>query len=74
MRVVSVGCPLPSALVDNHSIANAPSLFDYDACVYDPRAVSEQIEGLAAGSQALRSPDGRAGAGRRIGRVRVRPR
>ncbi len=59
MRVVSVGCPLPSALVDNHSIANAPSIFDYDACVYDPRAVSEQIEGLAAGAQALRSPDGR---------------
>ena len=29
MRVVSVGCPLPSPLVDNHSVANAPSLFDY---------------------------------------------
>ena len=59
MRVVSIGCPLPSPLVDNHSIANAPSLFDYDACVYDPRAVSEQIEGLAAGTQALRWADGR---------------
>ena len=59
MRVVSIGCPLPSPLVDNHSIANAPSLFDYDACVWDPYAVSEQIEGLAAGSAGLRSADGR---------------
>lgn len=60
MRVVSIGCPLPSPVVDNHSIANAPSLFDYDACVYDPYAVSEQIEGLAAGEAGLRSADGRA--------------
>lgn len=59
MRIVSIGCPLPNPLVDNHSIANAPSIFDYDACVYDPRAVSEQIEGLAAGSEASRSADGR---------------
>ena len=59
MRVVSIGCPLPSPLVDNHSIANAPSLFDYDACVWDPYAVSEQIEGLAAGGAGLRSADGR---------------
>ena len=59
MRVVSIGCPLPSPLVDNHSIANAPSLFDYDACIFEPRAVSEQIEGLAAGDAGLRSADGR---------------
>lgn len=59
VRVVSIGCPLPSPMVDNHSIANAPSLFDYDACVYDPYAVSEQIEGLAAGGSGMRSADGR---------------
>ena len=59
MRILSIGCPIPSPQVDNHSIANAPSIFDYDACIIDPRAVSEQIEGLAQGTLNLRSPDGR---------------
>lgn len=64
MRILSIGCPIPNPQVDNHSIANAPSIFDYDACIIDPRAVSEQIEGLAEGTLNLRSPDGRpVGAG-----------
>ena len=48
MRIISLGCPVPSPNVDNHSIANAPSIFDYDACIMDMQAVSEQIEGIAA--------------------------
>ncbi len=60
MRIISIGCPIPNPQVDNHSIANAPSIFDYDACIIDPRAVSEQIDGLAEGTLNLRAPDGRA--------------
>lgn len=52
MRVVSLGFSLPDPRVDNHSIANAPALFEYDACVIDPAAVSRQIEDLATGAGA----------------------
>ncbi len=60
MRIISIGCPVPSPSVDNHSIANAPSIFDYDACIIDPQSVSEQIEGIAASTLNVKSPDGRA--------------
>ncbi len=60
VRIISIGCPVPSPNVDNHSIANAPSLFDYDACIIDPQAVSEQIEGIAASTLDVKAPDGRA--------------
>lgn len=60
MRIISLGCPVPSPNVDNHSIANAPSLFDYDACIVDMQAVSEQIEGIAASTLHAKAPDGRA--------------
>lgn len=58
MRIVSVGFPIPDPQADNHSIANAPALFEYDACVLDLRVVSEQIEGIATGSADLKKPDG----------------
>ncbi|MDE2967470.1 MAG: hypothetical protein OXS30_08320 [Chloroflexota bacterium] len=60
MRIVSIGCPVPSPNVDNHSIANAPSIFDYDACIFDPQSVSEQIEGIAASALDVKAHDGRA--------------
>ncbi len=60
MRIISIGCPVPSPSVDNHSIANAPSIFDYDACILDPQSVSEQIEGIAAATLDVKAPDGRA--------------
>ena len=60
MRIISIGCPVPSPNVDNHSIANAPSIFDYDACIIDPQSVSEQIEGIAASTLDVKAPDGRA--------------
>ena len=60
MRIISLGCPVPSPNVDNHSIANAPSIFDYDACIIDMQAVSEQIEGIAASTLNAKAPDGRA--------------
>ena len=59
MRVVSIGIPITKANVDNHSLANAPALFDYDACVVDMRAVSEQIEAMAQGTREFRTPDER---------------
>ena len=59
MRVVSIGIPITKANVDNHSLANAPTLFDYDACVIDMRAVSEQIEAMAEGTREFRTPDER---------------
>ncbi len=59
MRIISIGCPVPSPNVDNHSIANAPSIFDYDACIIDPQSVSEQIEGIAASTLDVKAPDGR---------------
>jgi len=59
VRIISIGCPVPSPNVDNHSIANAPSIFDYDACIIDPQSVSEQIEGIAASTLDVKAPDGR---------------
>ncbi|PZC45392.1 MAG: hypothetical protein DK306_001524 [Chloroflexi bacterium] len=58
MQIVSLGFPLPNPQVDNHSLANAPSLFEYDACIIDPRVVSTQIEEIVSGSGAFKSPDG----------------
>lgn len=60
VRIISIGCPVPSPNVDNHSIANAPSIFDYDACIIDPQSVSDQIEGIAASTLDVKAPDGRA--------------
>ena len=66
MRVVSLGHSLPNAVVDNHSIANAPALFEYDACVLDPLTISTQIETILAETGEFRTADGvpvQAGAG-----------
>ena len=60
MRIISIGCPVPSPSVDNHSIANASSIFDYDACIIDLQSVSEQIEGIAATTLDVKAADGRA--------------
>ncbi len=49
MRILSLGVPLPGAPVDNHTFANAPTLFDYDAVVADPRALSGLIEETVSG-------------------------
>ncbi len=51
MRILSLGFPMPGPCVDNHTFANAPSFFDYDAIVVDPRALSDLIEEIADGSE-----------------------
>ena len=58
MQIVSLGFALPSPQVDNHSLANAPSLFEYDACFIDPRTVSTQIEEIIAGTGQFETPGG----------------
>ena len=66
MHLVSLGFPIPDRQVDNHSIANAPALFEYDACVLEPRVISHQIEAIAAGSGEFKTAEGapvQAGAG-----------
>lgn len=50
MRILSLGVPMPGAAVDNHSFANAPAFFDYDALVVDPAALSQLIEEIVDGS------------------------
>ena len=59
MRILTIGCPLPHRDVDNHGVANAPSIFDYDACVIDMQALSDQVEAIAAGSPGYKASDGR---------------
>ena len=41
---------MPGASVDNYTFVSAPSFFDYDAIVVDPRVLSLLIEGLSDGS------------------------
>lgn len=43
MRILSLGFPLPGPSIDNFSFFNAPSFFDYDALIVDPRALSQLI-------------------------------
>lgn len=51
-RLVSIAHPLRHPRVDNHSIFNAPALFDYDVITVDPggvfEAVNDVIEARAA--------------------------
>jgi hypothetical protein len=49
MRILSLGFPLPGPAVDNFTFLNAPSFFDYDALVVDPRALSQLIEDVVTG-------------------------
>lgn len=49
MRILTLGAPMPGPQVDNHSFANAPAFFDYDAIVVAPRALSQLIEEVVSG-------------------------
>jgi hypothetical protein len=43
VRILTLGCALPDAQIDNYDWASAPSFFDYDAIVVDPSALSKLI-------------------------------
>ena len=60
-RILSLGYPMPGVLVDNYNLLSAPSLFDYDAVVVDPRAAARYVEDVLAGAA-----EGRTFAGERI--------
>ena len=49
MRVLSLSHRLPGIQIDNHSILNAPTLFDYDTIVWDVGAVMATIREAAQG-------------------------
>jgi hypothetical protein len=51
MRILSLGVPLPGPCIDNHSFADAPAFFDYDAIIADPLVLSRLIEGVANGNE-----------------------
>ncbi len=57
VRVISLGFPLVNPQFDNHSLANAPSLFDYDACLLDLRTLSRQIEEILAATADHQTPE-----------------
>jgi hypothetical protein len=49
MRLLSIGYPMPHRLIDNHTIFNAPTLFDYDAIIVDP---SSMLSAIAEAAEA----------------------
>jgi hypothetical protein len=49
VRVLSLSHRLPGILIDNHTILNAPALFDYDTIVWDIGAVMKTIREAAQG-------------------------
>lgn len=56
MRLISIGRPLPDRAVDNHTIFNAPALFDAEAIVIDPGGVFRQIRGVLDASGEHETP------------------
>ena len=55
MRVLSLSHRMQHRLVDNHSIFNAPSIFDYDAIVIDVGGVSDTIRAAARAEQEFKT-------------------
>src|ERR1700694_3086059 len=51
MRILSLGFPLPGPAIDNFTFLNAPSFFDYDALIVDPRAVSQLVDEVLSGAE-----------------------
>ena len=49
MRVLSISHRMPGPQIDNHSLFNAPTLFDYDAIVIDAGGVVESLRAAARG-------------------------
>lgn len=57
MRLLSIGRPLPNRMIDNHTLFNAPALFDYPAIVLDIAAIARQVADAAAGATAYTTAD-----------------
>ena len=50
MRVLSISRPLANRAIDNHTIFNAPAIFDYDAVVIDPAGIFRSVREAVSGS------------------------
>lgn len=55
MRVLSISHRLPGIQIDNHTLFNAPALFDYDAIVIDAGAVFDSIRAAARGEEEFQT-------------------
>ncbi|MFN0095237.1 MAG: hypothetical protein ACKVVT_10765, partial [Dehalococcoidia bacterium] len=51
MRLLTIGYALPNVDVDNHSVFNAPSFFDYEAMLIDPAAFTAQAAKFLDGEE-----------------------
>ena len=58
MRVLSVGHALPNPAVDNRTIFDAPTLFDYEAILVDLQAVQESVREAALATAAHQTSAG----------------
>ena len=58
MRLLSIGRPLRHRAADNHSITNAPALFDYDLIALDPAGILHQVGEVLDGSVAHHTATG----------------
>ena len=54
-RILSLGFPLPGIQVDNYTMLSAPSFFDYDAIVVEPRVAGALVEDVVAGAAEART-------------------
>lgn len=48
-RILSLGFPMPGVLCDNYNVVSAPSFFDYDAIIVEPKVTSALIDGILSG-------------------------
>lgn len=55
MRLLSLSHRMQHRLIDNHSIFNAPSVFDYDAIVVDIGGVADTIRAAARAEQEFKT-------------------
>ena len=58
MRVLAIGHALPNPAVDNRSIFDAPTLFDYEAILIDLEAVQQSIREAALATAEHRTSAG----------------
>lgn len=57
MRLLAIGRPLPNRMIDNHTLFNAPALFDYPAIALDIAGIARQVADAASGTTAYATSD-----------------
>jgi hypothetical protein len=59
MRLLAIGYALPHPEIDNHTVFNSPSYFDYDALFVDPASITGAVAQLLNDAREFESDDGR---------------